>query len=99
MHHVTVGAFQTTEIVTLVGTLETAADGVTDHVDKLASFEQGKSGMFGWKFCSCFEAEFKNATLGSRASFFEAGQIRLVDAEFLLVIESDLNRGVALLYC
>ncbi len=90
-----VGHFQTTEVVAFDCALETAADGVADDIDILASFKGGETGVFCWSLGTIFKTEFLNAALRSGAGFLKAGEIRLVHSEFLLIVKTHLNSGVA----
>jgi len=95
VHHVTVGHGLSAELVALDHALETAADRIADHVDVLASGEKRETGMFSGNFGAVFETEFLHNAFRGGAGFFEAGEIRFVDAELLLIIETDLDGGVA----
>jgi hypothetical protein len=94
VHHVTVGHWLATEAVALDGALETATDGIADHIDILAGLKGGESWVLGRNLSPGFKAEFLNAAFWSGTGFFEASEVWLVDAEFFLVVETNLDGGV-----
>ena len=89
----------TSKIVTLDRALETFSFGLTDDVHELADFEVGDRKFSGFRSCRIVsEAEFTNEALGCGFRFGEVAGHGLANALWLLVIKTDLNRCVFVLF-
>jgi hypothetical protein len=75
--------------------LEAAAFAVGDDVDPLTGAEELEARMCFGSGGAFFEAELLDEALRRRAGFLEAAEVRLGNALFLLIVETDLEGGVA----
>jgi len=95
VHHVTVSHWLAVEFVAFDHTLEAAADGFADDINILTSSEEGEAGMLGRNLGAVFKTEFLDYAFWCGTGFLKAGEIRFVYAELFLIIETNLNGGVA----
>ena len=89
VHHGAVGHLKTTESVAFHGALEAAAFAVGNDVDPLTGAEELEARMRFGSGGAFFEAELLDEALWRRAGFLEAAQVRLGNALFLLIVETD----------
>jgi len=98
MHCRTVGHWLSGEIVALDRALEAFALGLSDHVDILAGLEDRDIQVCGLRSrFTVSESKLANESLGRRRRFGEVPGLGFSDALGLLVVESDLDRSVAVL--